>query len=348
MDIKVEIKKFVPEIEASMQELLPKKYNSSSISKTSGKINYELDLQAINGSINTPFWDLLERGGKRWRPALLLMTCEALGKDYKKALNLAALVELTHNATLVADDVEDSSDERRGKPCLHHIYGIDIAINAGNSVYFIPAMTILNSPYSSELRNELMNVFLIEMVNVSIGQGIDIYWHRGLKEEVSEAQYLQMAAFKTGCLSRMACRLASVHSSASKEQVDALGDFGESIGVAFQIQDDVLNLTADEEYGKEIGGDISEGKRTLMTIHAMQHSPKAARLKEILNMHTKDQKLIKEAIEIIKQAGSIDHAVGIASSIVEKSWSKIDSFLPENQGKLKLKALAEYLITRKY
>ncbi|MFH1780027.1 MAG: polyprenyl synthetase family protein [Candidatus Micrarchaeota archaeon] len=348
MDIKLEIKKYVPEIEQAMLKVLPKKYDKDAIARTVGQINYKVDLQAVNGGVNEPVWELLDRGGKRWRPALMLMVYEALGKNYKEILDFTAIVELVHNGTLLVDDIEDDSLERRGKKCIHLLYGLDIAVNAGNAIYFIPLNTIMKSDLPSNLKSRLYEVYLTEMINVSIGQATDIYWHKGLKEEVSEEEYLQMVSFKTGCLSRMACKLSAVLAGAGEETIKVLGEYGESLGIAFQIQDDILNLIADVEYGKEIGGDISEGKRTLMTIHALKHSAKAKRLREILDLHTKDQVLIEEAIKIISDAGSIEYAKKKAIELATKTWEKVEKTLSEGSGTQKLKALTDYLITRTY
>jgi geranylgeranyl pyrophosphate synthase len=262
---------------------------------------------------------------------------------------------VVHN-TLMVDDIEDDSDFRRGKPCIHKIYGNDIAINAGNAMYFLPLKIIMQSSLPDKTKNALYEVYAQEMINVSLGQGMDIYWHKGLKQDVSEKEYLQMCAYKTGCLARMAAKIGAVIGGATPKQLNALDEFVETIGIAFQIQDDVLNLTAGEEgkkdlggeYGKEIGGDVSEGKITLMVIHALKNSPKKTRLKEILAMHTKNQALINEAIGIMAQSDSIKYAKQTAAKLVKNAWEKVEKILPENAGKAKLEAFADYLVERSY
>jgi geranylgeranyl pyrophosphate synthase len=191
-----------------------------------------------------------------------------------------------------------------------------------------------------------------EMINLSIGQAMDITWHRGLAKdnEISEGDYLQMCAYKTGTLSRMAAKLAAVLAGADKKLVDKLGHFTESIGVAFQMQDDVLDLTG-EEFAQKKGGlgqDITEGKRSLMIIHALKKANMndQKRLIEILNMHTSDQKLRDEAIDILKKYGSIEYVKNKAKKIVEESWEKVDKLVPATEGKEKLKAFTEFLIKR--
>ena len=335
-----------PKIDAAIEKAIPRKFEGSKLNSIAGKPTYAYDSESITNSISKPIWDLLDRGGKRWRPGLMILTIEALGKKPDKYFQFAALAEIVHNGTLLVDDVEDDSLERRGKPCVHKIYGVDIAVNAGNAMYFLPLKTIMQSSLPEKTKSDLFNIYAQEMINVSIGQGMDIYWHKGLKQNVSEKEYLQMCAYKTGCLARLAAESGAVLAGAKPKQQAALRDFAEAIGVAFQIQDDVLNLTASEEYGKEIGGDVSEGKITLIAIHSLKHSPNAKRLREIISMHTKDPKLLREAISIMKSSGSIEYAQAFARKLVERAWSALDKSISDNSGKKKLKAFADYLIER--
>lgn len=170
-------------------------------------------------------------------------------------------------------------------------------------------------------------------------------------------------AYKTGVLARLSARLGAYLSGASEPFIKAIGRFAEAIGVAFQIQDgnqqknyscstllDILNIEG-EEFAKKIdvvGEDIHEGKRSLMVLHCLATATPevAARLLEILNLRTNDVALIQEAIGIIKSTDSITHARGVAKEIVEKAWNDIESLLPENEAKTKLKVFADYLINR--
>jgi len=347
---------YKPLIDKAIAKSIPREFKGKALERIAGKPAYAYDEHSITKSIAEPIWDLLDRGGKRLRPALTLITIEALGKNPFKFIDFATIPEIVHSGTLLCDDVEDNSDFRRGKPCIHKIYGEDVAINAGNAMYFLPLKVIMQSKLPDKTKNALYEAYAQEMVNVSLGQGMDIYWHRGLKQDISEKEYLQMCAYKTGCLTRMAVKIGAVLGGANAKQFQALSKFAETIGVGFQIQDDVLNLTSGEEnkkemggeYGKEIGGDVSEGKITLMVIYALKHSPKAYRLQQILKMHTKDPKLILEAIGIMKECGAMDYARAYARKMVESAWAGAGKVLKENQGKRKLKALADYLIERSY
>jgi geranylgeranyl pyrophosphate synthase len=191
------------------------------------------------------------------------------------------------------------------------------------------------------------------MINLSLGQAMDIAWHRGLAnaDEISEKDYLQMCAYKTGTLARMSAKIAAVLADATAEQVEKIGHFAESIGVAFQMQDDILDLTG-EEFAEKKGGrgkDITEGKRTLIVIHTLKvaDSKDKKRLIQILNMHTSDQKLQDEAIAIMQKYSSIEYARRFATNLVEESWREMEKLLPASEAKEKLKAFAEFLIKRK-
>jgi geranylgeranyl pyrophosphate synthase len=177
---------------------------------------------------------------------------------------------------------------------------------------------------------------------------MDIVWHRGLVSEVSEEDYLQMASYKTGALSRFAVETACIYSG-REDLLDVLGLFGENIGTAFQIQDDYLNIFGEEaKYRKEIGGDITEGKYTLMTVYAMRHLPreKSMRLREILASHTSDPVLVNEAIQLIRDSGAGDYAKKVSRNMVEEAWRAADRTLPESPAKNRLKKLANFLVER--
>jgi geranylgeranyl diphosphate synthase, type I len=297
---------------------------------------------------------MLDRGGKRWRPALFLLICEALGKSEGFCLDFAIIPEVVHNGTLVVDDIEDSSEVRRGKPCTYKVFGIDIAVNAGNAMYYLPLVPLMvqKEQIPAEKLRDVYEVYVQEMINLSIGQAMDIAWHRGLAnaDEISEEDYLQMCAYKTGTLARMAAKIAAVLSGADMELVKKLGTFAESIGVAFQMQDDILDLTG-TEFAKRKGGlgqDITEGKRTLMVIRTLKTAKPQdrKRLIEILNMHTPHQKLRDEAIAIMHKNKAFEYVKKKADFMVEDSWKEAANLLKPSAGKEKLKAFAEFLIKR--
>jgi len=344
-----------PIIDKTIEKYIPRKFDEKSVFFEVCPPRYTYNLEALNKAVAEPIWEFLDRGGKRWRPALFLLIIEALGKNPEEFLDFAIIPEVIHNGTIMIDDVEDSSEMRRGKPCTYRIYGIDIAINAGNAMYYLPLVTLIKNrdKLSKEKLSRLYEIYVQEMINLSFGQAMDIAWHKGLAnaDEIDVEDYMQMCAYKTGTLARMAAKMAAVLADANEELVEKLGRFAEAIGVAFQMQDDILDLTS-EEFAQKKGGrgqDITEGKRTLMVIYTLKRASEndRKRLIEILNMHTADQKLRDEAIAIMEKYNAIEYAKNYAKKLVNESWNDIKALLPPSSAKEKLKAFANYLIERK-
>jgi geranylgeranyl diphosphate synthase type I len=341
----VDIMKFLEEtaplIDKAIEKYIPREFSEDSVLFKVNPPKFSSNMEALNKGVAEPIWELLDRGGKRWRPALFLLICEALGEKPEDCLDFAIIPEVVHNGTLIVDDLEDSSELRREKPCTYKVFGVDIAVNAGNAMYYLPLLPLIEKKASlpAETLRDIYEVYVQEMINLSLGQAMDITWHRGIADadNLDEKDYLQMCAYKTGTLARMSAKISAVLAGASKELVNKLGSFAESIGVAFQMQDDVLDLTG-QEFAKKKGGvgqDITEGKRTLMVIHTLKNASEAERkrLVEILNMHTSDQTLRDEAIALMKKYHAIEHVKCTAQRIVEESWGEVDELLPESEAK---------------
>jgi geranylgeranyl pyrophosphate synthase len=355
LDIEKLLEEKASVIDKIIEKYIPRKISKNAVLFKLNPPRYAYNLETLNKAVTEPIWEFLDRGGKRWRPFLFLLVCEALGKNPEDFMEFAIIPEVIHNGTLIIDDIEDSSDYRRGKPCTYKIYGLDIAINAGNAMYYLPLLPLIKNKEKIPPQKlcKIYEIYVQEMINLSLGQAMDIAWHRGLAnaDEISEKDYLQMCAYKTGTLARMSAKIAAVLADATAEQVEKIGHFAESIGVAFQMQDDILDLTG-EEFAEKKGGrgkDITEGKRTLIVIHTLKvaDSKDKKRLIQILNMHTSDQKLQDEAIAIMQKYSSIEYARRFATNLVEESWREVEKLLPASEAKEKLKAFAEFLIKRK-
>ena len=295
-------------------------------------------------------WDLLDRKGKRFRPVMCMLSCEAMGGDSKKLLPIAASIEMFHNFTLSHDDIEDNSEMRRGKPCLHKIYGIPLAINAGDGLFAMvwEASLLLEMPPKKIVESQ--KILADAFRRVLEGQGMEIEWYKDNKWDITETNYSDMVAGKTGALIAASCEVGALLGGGKKRQRRILREFGNAVGIAFQIQDDILNIVGKEEtYGKEIGGDISEGKRTLMVIHALEKaSPEdRKRLVSILDEKTKDKQKISEAIEILKRYNSPEHARKQAEKLVVKAKKGLEK-LPQTEARQKLLELADFFINREF
>ena len=355
LDIESILQEKAPIIERAVEKYIPRVFSKNAIIFKLNPPRFSYNLEALNKAVAEPIWEFLGRGGKKWRPTLFLLVCEALGKKAEDYVDFAIIPEVVHNGTLMVDDVEDSSEYRRGKPCTYKIYGLDIAVNAGNAMYYLPLLPLIEKREKLSVRtvNKIYEIYAEEMINLSLGQATDIAWHKGIAnaDNISEEDYLQMCAYKTGTLARMSARIAGVLAGAKEKLVADLGSYAESVGVAFQIQDDVLDLTSNE-FAEKKGGrgqDITEGKRSLPVIHTLKVAKPQdrKRLITILNMHTSTQSLKDEAISIIQNYHSIDYSKQTARKLVRESWSKVEKLLPASSGKQKLKAFADFLIERK-
>ncbi len=337
-------------IDTILETHIPRRFSKKDMEMLLGEEKYAFDTDAANGAIAEPVWNFLDRGGKRWRPALFLLLTEALGGNPEKVKDFTALIEFVHNGTIIVDDIEDDSSLRRGEKCLHHLYGKDIAINLGNAIYFIPLKIIMDADIDMTTKEKAFEIYAEEMINLHVGQAMDIFWHKGEKTDVTEDQYLQMVSFKTGTLARFAARLAALLAGTDKKTQKTLGRMAETIGIGFQIQDDILDVTSEEreKFGKAFGNDITEGKRSLMVIHVLENgsAEDRARLLEILNAHTRDKERIKEAIAILKKYDSITYAKKKARNMLENAWDDAEKVLPESEAKDTLASFMEYLIER--
>ncbi len=298
------------------------------------------------------------RGGKRFRPALLLLCAEWFGASYEDALPSAVALELFHNFALIHDDIEDSSLFRRGKPTLHQLHGIPLAINAGDSLFGMVYEILMTNRerFGDQKALDIISLFNQVFRATFEGQAYDIGWvannHFPTREE-----YFEMIRRKTGIYSgKGPCQLGALIADAPSDIFEKVGDFGEALGIGFQIRDDLLNLEEDagesKEYGKERGGDIREGKRTLITIHMLENlnSKDAEKLKTIL-LKPAEETLDDDVEWAIGKAEELDSLSSTKEECeywVDLAIEKINFFQNSSTVNI-LKVLINYLVSyRKY
>ena len=216
------------------------------------------------------------REAKGLRPALCIATCRALGGTLEAALRPAVALELYHNAFLIHDDIEDESQLRRGRPTLHHMHGVPVAINVGDAMLALSLQPLLDNIGFIGLGPSLRILLAVaRMARESAeGQAIELDWIRRGVWALEDEDYVRMVEQKTCWYSFITpVTLGAIAARQDAERTGQLAEFARCLGIAFQIQDDVLNLSGEVgAYGKEIGGDLWEGKRTLMLLHMMRHA----------------------------------------------------------------------------
>jgi geranylgeranyl pyrophosphate synthase len=305
-------------------------------------------LEAENEEVYGMLLPYILRGGKRVRPMLAILCANATGADSSKAIPIASVLELFHNFTLIHDDLMDGSQFRRGEPTLHISHSMPIALNSGDALYTLVWRELLKLDYEPKelliIQKQCVNAFKM----VVEGQGTELEWERLGRFDISEEEYYDMIHGKTAALLGLSCWLGAYCAGAEKTVCNKLCRFGEKIGAAFQIQDDVLNVTGEfKKYKKEIGGDITEGKRTLMVVHTIASTDKetADKIISILSNHSKDKGDIEFVIDSMKVTDSIEYAKKIALKFIDEAEEEL-STLPESPAKEALVALCDYIITR--
>jgi geranylgeranyl diphosphate synthase, type II len=316
--------------------------------------------------------DYPSRGGKGVRGSLCVLFCELFSGKKDNALTTAAALELFQNWILIHDDIEDGSEMRRGQPALHKKFGVELAINAGDALHGKMWELLLTNrdQIGIDVSLDILEEFSRMLNETTEGQQMELTWNSSNEWNIEERDYLLMVTKKSAwytCItpSRLGLllSLSEKDSDLSKnsrfaEMMDQTIEFGTNLGIAFQIVDDILNLTADEsKYGKEILGDLYEGKRTMMLIHLLrtldQHEK--SKVLGILSKprHEKELGEMKSILELMRKNGSIDYAREIASN---KSMLGMRMFenLVRKQSELRpiiysqTKGLLEYLTSRDY
>ena len=299
----------------------------------------------------TPLYHYSENAGKRHRPLICYAACLAVGGDPDCATTSAAAIEHFHSAALIHDDIADEAELRRGEPCLHLEYGLGLAINMGDL-----ALSMVNGPVVSDpLLDDATKVRVIrELIAMTCrtveGQALDLGWARDGRYDITPEDYLTMAIHKTAHYSgAVPLAVGAIVGGAADEQVEALRSYGLDTGLAFQIQDDLLNLVGtDEAKKKDFRSDITEGKRTLVVVHALQNAAPAARerLIEILSAKERDPEVLAEAVAIMEEAGSIEYARAYAEDLSQNAKGRLEAALEPSRWRDLLVSMADWFVNR--
>jgi geranylgeranyl diphosphate synthase type II len=300
--------------------------------------------------------DYPHRGGKMMRPSICIAAARLFGAPLESAMNTAVAIEILHNALLIHDDIEDGSEKRRGLPTLHLLHGVPLALNAGDALTLLTLRPLLENRSKIGERLTLRIIEETERMarECAEGQAMELGWRRYNTIEIGDADYLEMVLKKTCWLATIyPIRVGALIGSRDSVDLDPFMRYGFFLGAAFQIQDDLLNLVGDDGYGKELNGDIWEGKRTLMLIHAIRESTAAerARLSEILCRPREGRSLsevrwirkLMNKYECAEYARKIAH--GLAGAALHE-YSLISAGLPDSRDKQFLEQIVAWVIER--
>ena len=287
---------------------------------------------------------LTKAGGKMLRPSLTLITSEAVDGNRQIALKSAASIELIHTFSLIHDDIMDKDDMRRGMPSVHKVWGEDVAILAGDTLFSKAFEIILSTEGTTlEQNNKALATVADACVKICEGQAFDMAFEE--RFDVSEDEYMNMIFKKTGALIAAATKVGAIMGGAGDEVIDAMYEYGRLIGLAFQIQDDYLDLTSDEEIlGKPIGSDIAKGKMTIIAIKGLD-SDESGEFLEILKDDNNSQSDVVKAIEFLTNCGAIEYARNLALESVMKAKEVLE-ILDDSSSKQVLIDIADFVLER--
>jgi len=306
-------------------------------------------------SLRRYLYDILQefvaRGGKRVRPAMAMLACEAVGGEPLRALPSGCAVEFFHAAALIHDDIMDESEMRRDQRCAHILHGIPLAINAGDYALGLVCTIVVRDEGLDDRTKIAVLDSIGEMSARTIeGQALDVGWVEDDRFDLTPADYLTMALGKTGYYSGISpLRIGGLIGGATTQQLRALEAFGKNSAIAFQIQDDLLNIVGEEAVvGKDLLNDILESKRTLMVIHCLNEaSPTdAERLHELLKMgHAKEKRHVDEVVALLNQYDSIGYARRLARELIVEARTHLED-LPHSRAQAVLASMADFFLER--
>lgn len=288
----------------------------------------------------------MSQGGKRIRPLLMLYACELFNGNIQDCLKAAFGVELFHNFTLLHDDIMDNAYLRRGKPSVYKKFGIVAGILSGD-VMMMHGQKLFYDSLPLEVAAEVTKVFIKTGIEVCEGQQMDMDFE--VQDKVSEDVYIEMIRLKTAVLIAASLEIGAIVAGASKEERKAIYDFGIALGVAFQLRDDYLDtFGTSTQVGKKSGGDITENKKTIILIHALQNASEEQliEMKRFLSIKQENQEKIAYFKSIFESLGSKDYIEQLMDEYYEKSIHLLDALTSDKNKTQELSNIASIIVNR--
>lgn len=333
--------RFRPELEAEMAACFP---SAGPAAGLFAALRYHLGWAEADGS------PARAGGGKRLRPVLCLVTCEGYGGDYRQALPAAAAIELLHNFTLIHDDIEDRSDERHHRPTVWKVWGEAQAINAGDALFTISQLAALRLAGRGVPADRVLagvQTINAACLRVCEGQFLDIDFEQ--QALVDETSYLAMIRGKTAALLGCALEMGALVAGAAPAELAALREAGESLGLAYQVQDDILGIWGDPAVtGKPTADDIRSRKKTLPIVHAQSAARlgHAGRLSQLLAKPRLTEPDVVEVVGILETAGSLRYAEGLAQGFYNQCLAALERTSLSETSRAELNSLVRSLLGR--
>lgn len=327
--------------------------------------NLDAELRACVGNGPSPLFDILRYhlgwvdqqgraiglpGGKLLRPILCLLSCQGVSGDYRNALPAAAAVEMVHNFSLIHDDIQDRSPQRRHRPTVWRVWGEAQAINAGDALHVLAHLGHLRLLDRGLPPEEVLST-LRELDRACLelceGQYLDISFEQ--ETRITLQAYLNMIGKKTAALFAASTRIGAMLGAGDSGVIDGLGNFGKELGLAFQIQDDVLGIWGiEKETGKPSLDDIRTKKKSLPIVHAMSAAQgrTLVSLEDAFSRDILDDKELSAVLAILEEAGSREYCEGLAKDCWDRAWARLDALSLDRAAEAAIRQMAGDLIGR--
>jgi geranylgeranyl diphosphate synthase, type I len=287
--------------------------------------------------------------GKAVRPTLCLLTCEAVGGEYRKALPLAAAVELVHNYSLIHDDIQDDDIERRHQPTVWRLWGKPQAINAGTVMRMLAGVAVRRLEIPCERQVRIQSLIDEATIKLIEGQYLDISFET--KPDISVADYLDMIGCKTAALISCSVESGAELGTDDRRRIAALREFGWNLGMAFQTKDDILGIWGrQDQIGKPTGNDIRHRKKSLPVILGVSETsgPRHEELRRIYNRETLDEESVRTVIEMLESAGALKESQRITVEYIQKARDIVNSVSLEPSFRRDIDELVTFLMDRDF
>jgi geranylgeranyl pyrophosphate synthase len=351
---------YIRRIHEDIGTFFPETIDDERYRELAGTPCWHHDLTACNETIARPFWDMMSRKKKYWRPVFGMLLLESLGVSMEQYRMLVSVVpELTHTGTLIIDDIEDNATTRRGEACIHDRYGLDVAINAANMLYVLPAALYSTHPdLTDEQRLAFYRITQDGYIRGHLGQALDIYWTKNLSQKNLASwqadhlpeKMLQMYEFKTASPAIVIAEACCILAGSDGITRTACRDLARNFGVAFQILNDIRDFD-EKKNGRRCGEDLASGKLTYVIVRALERlrARDRKRLENIVcsKRLRRNPDNIREGIALVRKSGALPMCRNEARSMVEAGWKEFSPRIPPSEHKLMLRLFSRSLIDGK-